>query len=438
MIVTVRFPPSNNDCQPKTRKRRAWYDTLLGGYGSLTGTLNGFDIETLANRMHNLGKLNQEAITLQARWMPTVYIPAEREAIISTLQNQIQNQALHLLKDMSTNLTAFVNWTSCTLQTLYLQQQKSSMQTMLMTGNEQVWRTLLELYIPENSWVHLEAAKLLCNDIICAGKVVHYNVTQSTKMCKYIVLPLLLGFPGEEWYWQPHFNGDYIDSKNKTHDLSNCIETLQGKVCKLQSAVYEPCLLQNTVAVCDFTILHPKQYTMLIEIAPQEVCVVTNTAIVPGMKTPFVGCVANLSAMVWENETFVLYHEIEEQVNLHWQPKEMQVTNWDINLDKLQRLLKDSEQVRAHIQMLNKSIVSHVVSAIITGDRLMKIGSQMKEATEHHWWDLFLGYSPSAQDALNWFIHPMIFLLIGFFLLTVGNCVIAYKIWCRRPGYRDI
>ncbi|XP_068089913.1 uncharacterized protein [Hyperolius riggenbachi] len=79
----ITFPPSKT-C-PKGRIKRAWYDTLLGGYGSLTGTLNGFDIETLANRLHNAGSKINDALTLQAKWMPTTYYPAMISAGVDTM-----------------------------------------------------------------------------------------------------------------------------------------------------------------------------------------------------------------------------------------------------------------------------------------------------------------------------------------------------------------
>ncbi|CAJ0966855.1 unnamed protein product [Ranitomeya imitator] len=64
IIANIRFSPTPV-CP--SRKRRAWYDALLGGYRAGTGTLNGFDIETLANRMHNAGKNIQDALTIQGQ-----------------------------------------------------------------------------------------------------------------------------------------------------------------------------------------------------------------------------------------------------------------------------------------------------------------------------------------------------------------------------------
>lgn len=199
---------------------------------------------------------------------------------------------------------------------------------MLVTGNEQVWRTVFNKSISQDAWIHLEANKMLCSDTVCVGIVTMYNVTQIVEMCKFLVMPLILGPPGKEWYWKPRMEGTHIDITNKTHDLSLCTQTLEGKICKLQSAVYEPCLLQNGINLCKWVVL-PLSYKMMMEVVPQEVCVVTNTAIVPGMIVPFSGCLRNLSSIIWENETFILYPDQEQFVIEHWKPLNFSISTWD-------------------------------------------------------------------------------------------------------------
>lgn len=210
LTAYVIFPPNNRRC----RTKRAWYDTLMGGYGTLMGTLNSFDVETLANRMHNAGSKINDALTLQAQWMPTTFGPAKISAGIDTLMNQLISASNDFALGFNTNVTKFVNWTICTLQTIYEQQQKSNMQTMLMTGNEQVWRNIFNSSVPKDAWIHLEASKMICNYTACTGIITMYNVTASNQMCRFIVMPLILGQPGGEWYWFPKMRGEYIDLRN--------------------------------------------------------------------------------------------------------------------------------------------------------------------------------------------------------------------------------
>ncbi|CAJ0933189.1 unnamed protein product [Ranitomeya imitator] len=90
IIANIRFPPTPV-CP--SRKRRAWSDALLGGYGAVTGTLNGFDIETLANRMHNAGKNIQDALTIQGQWMPTIWHPWKQQLKADKFLLNMQNKS---------------------------------------------------------------------------------------------------------------------------------------------------------------------------------------------------------------------------------------------------------------------------------------------------------------------------------------------------------
>ncbi|CAJ0933191.1 unnamed protein product, partial [Ranitomeya imitator] len=167
-------------------------------------------------------------------------------------------------------------------RTIYQTQQKNNMQTQLMTGNEQIWRTVFNKTIPISSWIKIEAPKMVCSDTTCSGIIQMYNVDD----IQVYSIAIDVGASGNIFFWMPKFNGPYVDNNNKTHDLSICEDTLEGKICRLHSAVYEPCVLQNSINICEFTIL-PISYKMLVEIAPQEVCVVTNEAIIPKMTVPF-------------------------------------------------------------------------------------------------------------------------------------------------------
>lgn len=291
LITQVTFPPNNRQCI--SRRKRAWYDTLLGGYGALTGTVNGFDIETLANRLHSAGSKINEGLTLQANWMPTIFGPAKIAAGVDTLMNQLINASANFQQGFDTNVTRFVNWTICTLQTMYEQQQKSTMQTMLMTGNEQVWRTMFNSSVARDAWIHLEATKMVCND------------------------------------------------------------------------------------------------------------------------------------------KFILYADQETHVNVYWNPLNLSIPTWDFKLDKLHQIMRESSEIAQHIRVLNSSIIAHQVTTTIIAGKIKKIGSAIQDATAHHWWDLFTGYSPSASKIMNFLIHPVLVLCIVVILLSIWNCVVFYRMCCK-------
>ncbi|KAM5164862.1 uncharacterized protein ACMZJ9_007287 [Mantella aurantiaca] len=422
----ISFPPAK-----KCKYRRAWYDTLLGGYGTLTGTLNGFDIETLANRLHNAGSKINDALTLQARWMPTVWAPLKLQAKIDDDLLDIINGSNIFTYNVDTNISRVVNWTICSLQTLQQQQQKGLFQTMLMTGNEEVWRTVFSSLVRTEHWLDIKAPKVMCNDTYCKGRLTLYNVTKSSIMCKYVVLPLLIGPKGDQHFWVPTFNGQVIDNDNRTHDLTFCDDTLEGKICKLQSAVYEPCLLQNTVNNCEWTIM-PTSYRWMVEIAPQVICVVTDRPVVPKMRVPFAGCIHNITVLQWENETFMLKPDVQMTYRTHWESTRMDVPTWDLNLTKLHRLIEESQQVKDSIKHLNRSIIARQLSTTIVAGQIIKVGSAIADATSHHWWDVFMGYSPSAGTMMNWLVHPLLIVMAIVVILSIWNCYVAYGICCKK------
>ncbi|KAG9468866.1 hypothetical protein GDO78_021802 [Eleutherodactylus coqui] len=65
-----------------------------------------------------------------------------------------------------------------------------------------------------------------------------------------------------------------VDTNNKTHKIDTCEKTLDGLVCGQGTSQYESCLLQHSVSICDWTVL-PITYHMMIEIAPQYICMIT-------------------------------------------------------------------------------------------------------------------------------------------------------------------
>nr|KAG8538852.1 hypothetical protein GDO81_021956 [Engystomops pustulosus] len=149
------------------------------------------------------------------------------------------------------------------------------------------------------------------------------------------------------------------------------------------------------------------------------------------METPFVGCMKNVSVLVWNNETFLLIHYHIISKDIKWTPLTLEVQSWDLNLTKLKQLIQHSEFGQQLIQQLNKSVQYHTVTTTIVADKIVKMGSSIQEATSHHWWDIFMGYSPSAERMLNWLIHPVIVIAIIVITLSIWNCYMTYKLFTR-------
>lgn len=112
---------------------------------------------------------------------------------------------------------------------------------------------------------------------------------------------------------------------------------------------------------------------MMIEVAPQVVCMVTNTPVLSGMLVPFSGCISNLTFLQWFDDSFVLSGEQEVGVRTFWQNTPLTIPNWDFNLTKLQHIIEQSEDVQDHIKLLNQSIALHTLATTIVSDKVIKI-----------------------------------------------------------------
>lgn len=62
----ITFP-----AHPKCRIRRAWFHALLGTAGTGMDLINTTDVEILASRLHNISKDIAQALTINAKWIPT-------------------------------------------------------------------------------------------------------------------------------------------------------------------------------------------------------------------------------------------------------------------------------------------------------------------------------------------------------------------------------
>ncbi|XP_078009453.1 uncharacterized protein LOC144456956 isoform X1 [Phascolarctos cinereus] len=93
--------PSLESC---VRKKRAWYDTLLGGAGTGLGIVNSIDLETLASRLRSAGQDVSQALTVNAQWLPTTILPHQNTLQYQGQFLQVFNNSilvnLHLMKNI--------------------------------------------------------------------------------------------------------------------------------------------------------------------------------------------------------------------------------------------------------------------------------------------------------------------------------------------------
>lgn len=279
-----------------------------------------------------------------------------------------------------------MNWTTCSLQYLHALQQKESMVRLLTVNNHDQWRR--HWNISSNLWLHLYADKTKCNDTMCSGKWVQYNVFDVVTVCYYHVLPVIL----QGAYWTLQLQGDWLDPKtNDTYDLHDCDLMDRGAVCSLRSSYSNPCL-----------------------------------------STPYSGCLTNVHIWEWDNVTFLLMHYSSEAHYDSWQWKLLNKAQIGISLDRFRGALNRSTELQRIIRDHQHNLTQLHVTTVLLSGKITSIAQRVRETSGWHWYDIFMGWSPKAKTILA---PPLILLVTVICLLTLCN---LYTCWYVRRAHGNL
>ncbi|XP_061677934.1 uncharacterized protein LOC133501857 [Syngnathoides biaculeatus] len=336
----IKFP----DIPHCTRRRRAWYDTLLGGMGTLYGVANAADNEVTRTMLSNTGQHASEAIHQVGVWLPKAMIgQLENTGVWKkafTWELKLWNETYDALK----NLSHMGNWTTCALQMIHAEAQKKRFQRIMTTGNYHEWRRVWN--ICSKLWLQLHSERTKCNSTYCAGYWTQYNVSTVKTICKYQVLPMIT----TTGFWFLHLDGEWMDvGTNTTYKMKMCDETDRGMACILQQGHSNPCLTDSEAVLCDWT-REPRR-EMLWQIGPHALCVATmqNNSQVPSV--PFVGCLYNVHLWHWGNQTYRLTN-----YSVQW---DVLKNPWNLSLERFKCALEQHplkfRKLYSHIRLTSLS-----------------------------------------------------------------------------------
>lgn len=198
---------------------------MLRGLGSGFGIANSIDLEVLAHRLKNTGRDIGEAMTINARWLPTTILPHETTLNYQKHMLQIFNDTIIKQYKLNTNTSALFNWTICSLQNLYVLIQKENAQRIFTQGSPRVWRSLFSL--PETVWVTTDVSLANCTNLWCVGIIMCYTPIQTKILCAFHTLPIVI----EDHLLHPQIEGTHIDNDNVTYKLEKCVPTDRGPIC---------------------------------------------------------------------------------------------------------------------------------------------------------------------------------------------------------------
>ncbi|XP_043533259.1 uncharacterized protein LOC122540961 [Chiloscyllium plagiosum] len=393
--------PAIPECQHK-RRRRAWYDTLLGGAGTVMGISNAIDSEVTRTKLSNTGQATSRGLHTIGRWVPSVMMTQGETAEIMIRSLQWELDVWGATQELFGNITAQLNWTACHIQMLHAQIQKERFLRVVTSPNVQAWRGLWN--VSEKLWMITHPERTWCNATMCNGYFVTMNVTHTVTVCRYYVLPVITS---SGYYFLKTRGQWFSPDTNIAYDLSACEQTDQGKTCLLMDRYRDPCLTKGT-ALCEWTVETPRD--MMWQIGPHTLCVATNNPHPMLPSAPFSGCLSNVYQWHWQNQTYLL-------------------NPWDISLDRFKRALDRSEVLKQILRKHQTNVTKVTVSTFIHGQEVVHAARVVDVESAHHWWDILSGMSSTAGTFL---FPPLSILVAVLVILTCCNVLTCLYIWRVR------
>uniref|UniRef100_A0A3P9K8J3 Uncharacterized protein n=1 Tax=Oryzias latipes TaxID=8090 RepID=A0A3P9K8J3_ORYLA len=372
------------------RRKRAWYDTLLGGAGTILGLSNTANTEATRSMLSSAGQDASQALHSVGAWMPTTVLTQQQAAKVFFAQFGWTVTAVNEAATVLKNVTKALDMTICNVQGLHARLQQDRFKRIVTTNNPHEWRNLWN--ISDGLWLHIHPEKTICNATACTVRWVQMNVTEHTPVCKYHGLPVVT-LTG---YWYVILKGDWFSPQtNLTYDLSTCDQTDQGMI------------------------------------GPHTICIATINPHPMLLWTPFSGCLKNVNIWKWKNVTYQLTNFTSEShlTMLQWNVLHMP---WKVSLERFICALNRSTEVQKIINSYRSNVSRLMISTVITKNKVVHAARMVEQHSAHHWWDIFSGMSVTARTIV---VPPLIILIVIIAVLTLCNiltCVYIRHVRRRR------
>ncbi|XP_057703566.1 uncharacterized protein LOC130922667 [Corythoichthys intestinalis] len=408
----VLFPPFPT-CA--ARKKPAWYDTLLGGTGTVLGISNTIDGEVTRTMLSNTGSDIAHGLSTVGLWMPTSIAPHEEAASLFLAQLSWDKGMWDETRKVLTNISNALNMTVCNLQVLNMKLQKERFLRVVTSASVDQWRKVWN--ISTESWVKVYPEKTICNETVCQGMWLQMTVTKPLLVCRYHVLPVIT----TNAYYFVRPQGEWFSPQtNLTYDLSGCDTSDKGIAC-MKQVMYQEACFNATQALCDWYVERP--HDLLYQIGPHSICVATMKPHPQLPKTPFSGCLDNVELFIWNNQTFKLTNFTWSQrlTPAQWEALRLP---WKVTLERFSSALNRSTLLQKMIEEHRSNVSKLKVSTLIAQNEVVHAAKEIEQESAHHWWDIFTGMSMTARQ---YFVPPMFILIIVLSILTALNvCVFCY------------
>lgn len=410
---TVQFP-AVPACEHR-RMKRDWLGTLLGGSGTIMGVSNTIDNQIISSKLSKTGKWAAYGLDKQAKWMPTVTKTMKDSIKVFKEMYKVDFTLWNDTSDVLEDLKKWIKWTTCTIGHLHVLAQQERMQRILTSNNVHDWRNHWNMSY--GLWLQLMPGKTRCDQNACTGYWKQYNVTNTLRVCRYHVLPLIIG----EYFWNLKVEGDWMDPHtNQTYDLRDCDQTDGGLICTLRNGHTNPCLTKTT-ALCEWT--RHKGEDLMLQVGPHTLCIATLHKHPLLAEEPFSGCLENVHVWTWHNVTWLMTNFTwEEQMDkVQW---EIFHGPWGISLERFRGALERSTELKQIIENHDENLTRLHVSTLMVAGQVKMAAKVVESASHWSFWDIFGGWSSTAQNVLA---PPLIVLIVIITLLTLCNvCTCIY------------
>lgn len=427
------------------RARRDLLATALGGGGAGLGVLNSMNVEVLANKLEAvtsgvqgiLSPLNSSLASLgMGQWLVSEVLPTWEK--ISEKDHQVLLQALGIEQN---NVSLAL---SCIQAQMWVQ---SVVAGILRDGDNGVLPTEIRKIVWDaatDKERQLQAWWRLVNfthDQVLDAVIAYVLTVAEARIEKvYPIVALGVNTNGSVVYPLDHRMWARVsDKKWQSVDLEACIlERGLGFICEDDALKASDVCFDTSEGVCHFEI-NPQSNnkTVLVYVGKGCVCFRTMCKYVQ-INDIYNQTVFNDSNMCACNVAIIrgcdfVYKPpvFTSQLLIRNYTLYRSITPTPIGMDL--SLVKEMLE-HANLQQLLENAKAEAKKILITvhhdGNVIKQVIERIKRVGEHHWWEMFFGWSPTATGIFNALLHPVVIILL--MQACVCFAMVATCYWIRQ------
>lgn len=427
------------------RARRDLLATALGGGGAGLGVLNSMNVEVLANKLEAvtsgvqgiLSPLNSSLASLgMGQWLVSEVLPTWKK--ISEKDHQVLLQALGIEQN---NVSLAL---SCIQAQMWVQ---SVVAGILRDGDNGVLPTEIRKIVWDaatDKERQLQAWWRLVNfthDQVLDAVIAYVLTVAEARIEKvYPIVALGVNTNGSVVYPLDHRMWARVsDKKWQSVDLEACIlERGLGFICEDDALKASDVCFDTSEGVCHFEI-NPQSNnkTVLVYVGKGCVCFRTMCKYVQ-INDIYNQTVFNDSNMCACNVAIIrgcdfVYKPpvFTSQLLIRNYTLYRSITPTPIGMDL--SLVKEMLE-HANLQQLLENAKAEAKKILITvhhdGNVIKQVIERIKRVGEHHWWEMFFGWSPTATGIFNALLHPVVIILL--MQACVCFAMVATCYWIRQ------